>query len=86
MGKEVFTSPSVTGGGGDAHSCPYTYPDTSIGVFRAQLSASQNVSHLGLLPNMQALIQQVHSGRGESRFLMRFQVGPMLLGHEPVLA
>lgn len=33
-----------------------------LGVFRAQLSVSQNVSHLGILPNMQALIQQVPSG------------------------
>lgn len=30
MGKEVFASPKVTGEGGGGHSCPYTYPDTSI--------------------------------------------------------
>lgn len=30
MGKEVFTSSNVTGGGGDGHNCPYTNPDTSI--------------------------------------------------------
>lgn len=85
-GKKLFTSPKVTGGVGIGTAVLTLTQTPPFCVLRAQLSASQNVSHLGILPSMRALIPQVHSGAWRFQGLLRLQVGPMPLGQEPVLA